>query len=237
MWYETGRRLPRRDQYPQLKKALRLDSECDRVFEAAEREVISQKRGKDCVNGDMYRPGLDNYKAKVYDITAPATPEAQRWHGYGTALKPAHEPVLVCMKPTAGTFARNAIEHGVAGLAIDAARISGGRWPANVILDEHAAAELDAQSGASRFFYCAKASRKERGEGNTHPTVKPSALAEYLAKLILPPAGSGPRRLLVPFSGSGSEMIGAQRAGWDHITGVEQSAEYVAIAKRRTAAA
>jgi len=56
-------------------------------------------------------------------ITAPATDEAERWDGYGTALAPAHEPVILAMKPKDGTFAENALRHGVAGLNIDQARI------------------------------------------------------------------------------------------------------------------
>jgi len=67
---------------------------------------------------------------------------------------------------------------------------------------------------------------------NPHPTVKPTDLIEYLAKLILPPRGIGrPRRLLVPFAGSGSEMIGALRAGWDEVVGIEL--EYADIARER----
>ena len=84
--------------------------------------------------------------------------------------------------------------------------------------------------GPSRFFYCAKASKSERGDGNNHPTVKPLKLIEYLARLILPPQGG---KLLVPFSGSGSEMLGARNAGWKDVTGIEQSHEYAAIARRR----
>jgi hypothetical protein len=78
----------------------------------------------------------------------------------------------------------------------------------------------------------------QRGETlrrNAHPTVKPVRLTEYLARLILPPALPQPRRLLVPFAGSGSEMIGALLAGWDAIDGIEQSADYVAIAHARLA--
>lgn len=75
-----------------------------------------------------------------------------------------------------------------------------------------------------------------RGEGNTHPTVKPLKLIEYLAKLILPAKqGRTKRKLLVPFSGSGSEMIGALRAGWDDVTGIEISPEYIAMAEQRLA--
>ena len=72
------------------------------------------------------------------EITAPATDEAKQWEGYGTAIKPAWEPIILAMKPLRGTFAANALEHGVAGLNIDGSRIgangSPGRWPANVAL-------------------------------------------------------------------------------------------------------
>lgn len=87
--------------------------------------------------------------------------------------------------------------------------------------------------GASRFFYCAKVAKSERGVNNTHPTLKPLALTEYLARLILPPASIGERRLLVPFSGSGSEMIGALKAGWDTVVGIEQDKHYCEIAEQR----
>lgn len=118
----------------------------------------------------------------------------------------------------------------------------------------------DEGGSAARFFYCAKASKGERnrgldathathathrfgaglGEGldpnepsidrNHHPTVKPLALTKYLATLIKPPT---PSRLLVPFSGSGSEMIGGILAGFEHVTGVELTEEYIPIAQAR----
>lgn len=114
---------------------------------------------------------------------------------------------------------------------------------------------------AARFFYTAKASKSERNAGlegfeekvtkvtnmyemerdngtmrelaskkNHHPTVKPLSLTKYLANLIKPPTGG---RLLVPFSGSGSEMIGALQAGWEYVEGVELTEEYIPIAKAR----
>jgi site-specific DNA-methyltransferase (adenine-specific) len=92
----------------------------------------------------------------------------------------------------------------------------------------------DDEGGASRFFYVAKANRKERA-GNDHPTVKPLRLCEYLARLILPAERTTPRRLIVPFSGSGSEMLGGLAAGWDHVTGIEWESKYVEIARRRLA--
>jgi len=119
-------------------------------------------------------------------VTVPATLAAQQWHGWGTSLKPAFEPIIMAMKPLDGTFADNAAKWGVAGLNVDGARIAtdwdtdptrrgwqggnatncdsvfgnggnervsqphaAGRWPANLILDEEAAAALDAQSGVS----------------------------------------------------------------------------------------
>lgn len=146
-----------------------------------------------------------------------------------------------------------------------------GRWPANLILDEHAAELLDEMSGhlhgagnksdvdggidqgmfgngikrpkriegyvdmkgggASRFFYVAKASKRERGEGNVHPTVKPLKLMEYLIKLVTPPAGT----CLDPFAGSGSTGVAAFRLGFKFI-GIEMNAEYVEIAEKRIAA-
>ena len=233
------------------------------------------------------------------------------WSGYGTGLKPAWEPCVLAMKPLDGTFAANAVEHGVAGLNVDGGRldtgstvtrhtrcegaggtwegnrstgeqsVNAGRWPANVALDEDAAAMLDEQSGvtkspageitqggdhfsiqssersrgtkfqghgdsggASRFFYVAKVATAERNAGMApgdpcrHPTLKPVKLAEWIAKLLLPPPreDGAPRRLLVPFSGAGSEVAGALRAGWDEVVGIEQSAEYAAWAERRVPA-
>lgn len=76
-----------------------------------------------------------------------------------------------------------------------------------------------------------------RGDGarNNHPTLKPIALAKHLATLLLPPPREDghPRRMLVPFAGSGSEMIGARRAGWTEVHGVEQDSHFVTIARAR----
>jgi site-specific DNA-methyltransferase (adenine-specific) len=261
------------------------------------------------------------------ELTAPATPEAQQWQGWGTALKPSHEPIVVGRKPLSGTVAANVLAHGTGALNIDGCRIEGevpsvpqpafnsptgqvygmkagegrngemseasGRWPPNVILSPESAAELDEQSGervsgwrdtdaasnttersigrfereytgnhygdtggASRFFYCAKASSAERnaglrgklrevhrygagiGEGsdpmapaverNIHPTVKPLALMRWLVRLVTPPGGT----VLDPFTGSGTTGAAAALEGFDFI-GIEREAEYAAIAEAR----
>ena len=90
---------------------------------------------------------------------------------------------------------------------------------------------------ASRFFYCSKASPTERTAGlevkTNHPTVKSIPLCKWLSSLIRPPKGDEPTRLLVPFSGVSSEMIGALLAGWDRVVGIEQDADYVRQAEAR----
>jgi site-specific DNA-methyltransferase (adenine-specific) len=68
---------------------------------------------------------------------------------------------------------------------------------------------------------------------NVHPTVKSIDLTTYLATLLLPPAEYAPRRILIPFAGVASEMIGAWRAGWDEIVGIELSEEYCEIGRAR----
>jgi site-specific DNA-methyltransferase (adenine-specific) len=86
-----------------------------------------------------------------------------------------------------------------------------------------------ADSGsAARFFYCAKASKADRGEGNTHPTVKPTDLMRYLCRLVTPPDGI----VLDPFMGSGSTGKAAILEGFQFI-GIERDAEYLAIAEAR----
>jgi site-specific DNA-methyltransferase (adenine-specific) len=129
-----------------------------------------------------------------YDL--PATPLAARWQGWGTALKPAWEPIIVARKPLAGTVAANVTRYGTGALNIDGCRVGStvetwptsksyapgqfqpggkgdtqttgaapaGRWPANLIHD--GSEEATAGMGkAARYFYCAKASKRDRDEG------------------------------------------------------------------------
>jgi len=257
----------------------------------------------------------------------PKSADAKRWQGWGTALKPANEPICLARKPLEKglTVAENVLKYGTGALNIDASRIGfaneadakagrserpttskgfqaytegehdaldrsdrshiTGRWPANIILDETAAEMLDAQSGesksqgggkkagvkygsimgkvsdkdigsegyygdtggASRFFYVAKASKKERNAGlermqdgvvtgernnsaqaNHHPTVKPIKLMEYLCRMITPPNGI----ILDPFMGSGSTGVAAVKLGYIFV-GIEMSEEYFEIAEKR----
>lgn len=244
------------------------------------RETIGVRKHPTLTNTDFLEESANaahggNSWRHEWELTAPACPESEAWSGYGTALKPAYEPILLCRKPGEKTYAANAMKWGCGALNIDGGRIevqgetlSGGagvtwsrqrdgkgapehngyapspegRWPANMMLDEDAAGMLDAQAAASRFFYVTKVSTKERQAGmgdlvNDHPTMKPIDLTRQLATLLLPPvrADGQARRLLVPFSGSGSEMIGALLAGWDEVTGIEQSEKYAGITRERLA--
>ena len=110
-----------------------------------------------------------------------------------------------------------------------------GRWPANLIhdgSDEVLAAFPDSNGSAARFFYCAKTSKSDRGEGNTHPTVKPAELMRYLCRLVTPAGGL----VLDPFMGSGSTGKAAVLEGLRFI-GCDLSPEYASIARSRIAAA
>jgi hypothetical protein len=83
---------------------------------------------------------------------------------------------------------------------------------------------------AARFFYTAKASRSERGEGNTHPTVKPLSLMRWLVRLVCPPGGI----VLDPFLGSGTTALACRQEGRECV-GIERDPAYFAIAERRLA--
>lgn len=190
------------------------------------------------------------------------------WSGWGTALKPAHEPICVARKPLAGTVAANMLAHGTGALNIDGCRVgdAGGRWPANVIHDGSAEvlqafpdakgqqgdlketgrprpsigrfgdmapprahpARIETETSAARFFYCAKASKSDRGVENIHPTVKPTDLMRYLCRLVTPPGGL----VLDPFMGSGSTGKAAILEGFRFV-GCELQPEYIEIARAR----
>src|SRR5699024_8598570 len=174
---------------------------------------------------------------QVVDITAPATPEAAQWDGWGTALKPGHEPVVLARKPLAEkTVARNVLAHGTGAINVDGCRIGttvetwpksrmyggksavsftssaetisaqstgsapSGRWPANVLLDEHAAAWVDEQSGFS------VSKRAERGASSgmrrldgCHTVDEVRALAEAGEKT---PTGRDARKTLARYVAS-----------------------------------
>ena len=96
----------------------------------AEREVVGSRpltgNGKTMRSGFHQPDGTgagETEKQDVFEFTAPATPEAQQWQGWGTALKPAHEPIVVARKPLIGTVATNVLTYGTGALNIDGSRV------------------------------------------------------------------------------------------------------------------
>jgi DNA modification methylase len=288
--------VPNLRDYRIIRDTVRLGSEFDALFaDEAEREVVGKAAWKTLKEAPMVGADCSAENRSFKDITAPATPAAKEWAGWGTALKPAFEPIIVARKPFTGTVAENVLQWGTGGINIDGCRVgtSGGggngldshfdklgnttpllrhsdaspnigRWPANFIHDgseevvglfpyqksgkvkphvikrdktvvdfkrgltQKTGYFLSSEGSAARFFYCAKASKSERGEGNTHPTVKPLALMKYLITLGLPPGGI----VLDPFCGSGTTALACKELGRNYIC-IEKELEYYQIACNR----
>jgi hypothetical protein len=121
-----------------------------------------------------------------------------------------------------------------------------GRFPSNIVFDEESSKYLDDRFDGfpSRFFYTTKSSQKERESGldnfklengrrNTHSAVKPIDMCKYFSTLLIPPESIPNSTLLVPFSGSGSEIIGSMLAGWRNIVGFDEISYYCDIARSR----
>ena len=155
--------VPNAEDYRIIRDTIGLGDCFDPLFlDEAEREVVGMKKSgiADKAEGPRYTIGAS--KAVDVPITAPAPPEAQQWHGWGTALKPALEPITMARKPLPGTVAANVLEHGTGALNVDGCRVgtgggttrseqapyaesgwrtghkvetlNAGRWPANLIL-------------------------------------------------------------------------------------------------------
>jgi DNA modification methylase len=253
----------------------------------AEREVVATDTKARSTSGNSALPTVGGETVyQTWDITAPATAEAKQWQGWGTALKPAHEPIVVARKPLIGTVAANVLTYGTGGLNIDASRVgseggtfkaskpegisngiygegingkvdigelNAGRWPANVIHD-------GIESEWSKFFYCAKASKRDRNEGLDGFEAK----RDYDGRQEGGVGGSNPRNctntakvnhhptvkptdlmrylcrlvtppngtVLDPFMGSGSTGKAAVYEGFNFV-GIEMTDEYLPIAKAR----
>jgi len=346
-WTET---LPNLQKWNKIQEVLNIeDKELTEYFTSAEREVIGTKLSG-CFNAEEKdRHTIGSSKAKEIEITTASSNQAKEWEGWGSALKPAYEPIIMARKPFKGSLTENVLKNGLGGLNIDSCRVgtepvvahhspagtfaggeegrgsskeyytNSGRFPANIILShsegcvlvgsvedtfasndftagtydtetkvvgvgtnlKHKPATqttelydceqdcpvriLDEQSGitksspvkhkdkhestrvgkstgfsrgndtnhndkggASRFFYTAKVSSKERGKNNTHPTIKPIKLMEYLVKLI----SKEGQTILDPFAGSGSTGLACINLNRNYVL-VEREEEYVVIIKAR----
>jgi len=231
--WTKGKTTPTPVQFNKMCKILELPFE---DIEEVEREVIGTKKSLALPINDQLKGWGEK---REYNITIPSTDLAKQWQGWGTALKPSFEPIIVARKPFKGSLVDNVIENGVGGINIDECRVNptgeklgrnnhvntyggvalhtsntpgldqsnkpdNGRFPANTILtydetdfDEVCGGFPNTKSGgninfdnvkndsiygsipnrkgfyqnridsgsASRYFYCAKASKKDRDEG------------------------------------------------------------------------
>ena len=137
-------------QYQGFPKSLDASKAID-ALHGAEREVVgvATNGAGNKPNGNSFDD--DNYEWKsTHDITAPATPDAKRFEGYGTALKPAFEPAVLARKPLSpSTVAANCLEWGTGCLNIDGCRYAYGdpAWPGPQSIESHS---TDARSGLGR---------------------------------------------------------------------------------------
>lgn len=274
----------------QHRMAVRIE---DAGFEI--RDMIAWVYGSGFPKSLSVRRAFDTRTNDDLEAGVPEPEAARQWQGWGTALKPALEPITVARKPLGSTVAKCVLAHGTGAINIDGCRVGTeggakfvpqgdkgdggqfgggikddgiefvpgmGRWPANLIHDgseEVLAGFPDSKSGgsmherslgrgecfgeytagrnfsrppdtgsAARFFYCAKASKADRGAENVHPTVKPTDLMRYLCRLVTQPGGV----VLDPFMGSGSTGKAALLEGFQFI-GIEREAEYLEIARAR----
>jgi DNA modification methylase len=300
----------------------------------AEREVIGSYKATGTARNSKHigaktHAAIGDYEIDTVSIfqTAPATPAAKQWSGWGTALKPAHEPIVLARKPLIGTVANNVLTHGTGGLNIDGARVGSedtrrqvaegkgwtidtsnaitkaglygspaGRWPANVIHDGSdevvalfpdtgkstggrigkklmgsvtnvPAGEFEAgdpgygdSGSAARFFYCAKASKRDRNEGldgfeeirvhdgreegglggsnprnrtnNYRQNHHPTVKPTDLMRYLCRLITPPNGTVLDPFMGSGSTGKAAIYEGFKFI-GIEMTDDYLPIAKAR----
>jgi len=280
-------------------KALDVSKAIDDA-KGAEREVIGEHPSPLATDGDTYGDYTNGDRPQV---TAPATPESERWDGWRTTLKPATEFVVMARAPLEGTVAETVQEWGTGALNIDGCRIehdgdkrtfqrvnignqskqkygnyqndgtradgttSEGRYPANVVFDAAEAERLDRlkgereagdprpergeggiwnesvggvpcgpqygdTGGPSRYFYTSKATRAERTlDGkidNSHPTVKPADLTEWLVRLVTREG----QVVLDPFAGTGTTLKAAKDLGREFI-GIEQQARWADVARVR----
>ncbi|CAB4157792.1 DNA methylase N-4/N-6 [uncultured Caudovirales phage] len=293
-------------------KSLNISKAIDRAAGAERVETGLPNGMNSCLGGSACKCKTDGLKfspTKHSANTLPATAEAEVWDGWGTALKPAHEPIVLARKPLVGTVANNVLVHGVGGLNIDGCRVEypegevdfdrvqrqqadgsgntisnafgasalvgteiktykeNGRFPANFIHDgsdevlELFPSDKPDQS-ASRFFYCAKASKKDRNEGldgmpsqrraslqrsdrdcelddlserfRTEPAANfhPTVKPTDLMRYLCRLVTPQNGTVLDPFTGSGSTGKAAVLEGFNFI-GVEQSEEYIKIAQAR----
>ena len=263
-----------------------------------EREVVGKRKAHDIRGNALMEATVPEYKKEKSQIDIEITKGNSEWEGWGTALKPAHEPIVMARKLIKGTVAENVLEHGTGGINIDDCRggtesleyrttsyrdaktgefsgqgqtnhITGqktveGRFPANVMHDGSEVVGDIFLGDSSGYFYCPKASKKDRDEGlenfeeaqttdgnirSNSETARTFGANSVLRKNVHPTVK--PTELmrylcrlvtpkggvvLDPFMGSGSTGKAAIMSGFKFV-GIELNEEYFDIACARVEAA
>lgn len=188
----------------------------------------------------------------------PFSDAAKQWDGWGTALKPALEPICLARKPLIGTVAANVLTHGTGAINVDGCRIetdelksgvvaagknstvniagrkeyiydgSKGRWPANICHDGSEEVLTAFPDSSAARFFYSAKADAEDRFASKHPTVKPVGLMQWLCRLVTPPRGL----ILDPFAGSGTTGEAARREGFSCIM-IEREEEYIKDIVRR----
>jgi len=255
--WELGFNMPTNEQFNLICKTFNLPFS---NLEEAEREVIGEYKEGNRETASVMNNNQSGFSSG--NITAPATEEAKKWEGWGTALKPALEPITVARKPFKGTVANNVLKWGTGGINIDESRVgtektvtigrnSGGtydiglnnpdfrkentgRFPANLIHDGSDEV-VDLLNDSARFFYCAKASKSERNEGCEElekGNNHATVKPTKLMQYLVRLVTPKDGTVLDPFMGSGSTGLACQNTGRGFI-GIEKEEEYIKIAKAR----
>lgn len=214
--------------------------------------------GRNCMSGD--------FTGGEYMTTAPATPDAARWQGWGTALKPALEPITVARKPLAGTVAANVLSHGTGAINVDGCRVGtdGGTRKGTFPKEGSVSAYGNGINGACEIVSTGAgrwpANLIHDGSDEPADLLGDAARFFYCAKTSKADRNDGARNphptvkptalmrylcrlvtppggvVLDPFMGSGSTGRGAVAEGFAFV-GIEMDPEYLAIAEARIAAA
>jgi site-specific DNA-methyltransferase (adenine-specific) len=274
-------------------KSMNISKQIDKAAGVERERQEIQKRDKPSVGIHASGYGAESFAPQV---DTPITAEAAAWQGWGTALKPAHEPIVLARKPLIGTVTHCVLNYGTGGINIDGTRIgvdgggsqceggdacqcghgystenavkhakrtdeTFGRFPSNVLLDEHTAELLDQQvPDVARFFYCAKPSTAERdaglheldnhelpgvlrgrldgGIGNEKPTeprknFHPTVKPIALMRYLCRLITPPGGTILEPFTGSGTTIAAAVFEGFN-VIGCEMTEDYLPIIVART---
>ena len=234
-------------------------------FYGAERPVIGRKKsslGGTVDAGERDEGKIQKHRTRYHDVTGPATPEAQKWNGWGTGLRPSWEPIILSRKPIERNVVQNILKWGTGGMNLSecnipggdtknpsaASFVNGGRLPINLVHSGEPEVEAlfprGAHESTSRFFYFAKPSETDRTEGldelrsryaNTaegQTVYHPTVKPTTLMRYLVRLVTPAGGTVLDPFMGSGSTGKAAVLEGFRFV-GIEQDELFVEMSKAR----